>query len=220
MSVLPHRSILALLSILTSVALLHTSITPAAACTCDPITGDEERVSSHMESVELVVEGEIIQYPTPLGFDEPLQLQVERVYQGQSPQIVTLDTDWERANRPGTNRYSTLSGDCRYTITGEPGDRYVLFLSREGDHYRARGCSSFAIGQIGLYHMPNLSAAHETIQEIAGGGWEPFGDPPQAEPTEEHEDLPWPIFLAGSIAVPLAVLIGWSFAAKRASRGH
>jgi len=37
---------------------------------------------------------------------------------------------------------------------------------------------------------------------------------------EREKDLPWPIFLAGSIIVPLAVLFVFSFAVKRGSGGH
>jgi len=174
-----------LLSILTSVALLHTSVTPAAACSCVPIDS-EEFAAEVMAYYDLVVEGSLANYSAP-DAPEPMVFNVERVYRGQSPQGVELTQTWEQRSFYGDYEYGDdiLGPDCSYTLVGDPGTRYVLFLAEEAEGYRPGGCSSFALSSL---QYDYTRGAYEAIQNAAGGGWAPYGT--ATGPTVTPGELP------------------------------
>ncbi len=219
------------LSLLLSATALYSSAAPAAACTC-ALVAETEEVRGVMEFYGLVVEGVIAPGQGDVA-TERIRFQPEVLYLGDVSGKIELNQTWEHAlYYADSDDYSVLGGDCSYSLTGDPGDRYVLFLRVVGNGtYAPAGCSSFAIGEIEASPYDWLHQRFDAIKLISGGGTvvgealpeelpvlpedsggdglapQPGEAPPQDGPTEHTESTPWAVILPLAFAIPLAVLI-------------
>jgi len=221
------------LSLLLSVAALYSSVAPAAACSCAPVT-ETEQVRDVMEYYGLVVEG-VIAPDQRVVATEHIRFQPEILYEGDVSGEIALDQTWEHAlSYPGSG-YSEFSSDCRYFLLGDPGDRYVLFLraTESGMYSSPAGCASFALGEIEASFWPDgmLQQRYDAIKLISDGGTvveeappqdvpvspedsggdgpaaQPGEAPPKDEPAEPGASTPWAVILPIAFAIPLAVLV-------------
>ncbi|MCH7953878.1 MAG: hypothetical protein IIC25_08315 [Chloroflexi bacterium] len=158
-----------------------------------------------------------------------------------------LTQTWAQAiSVRGSGAYSYLGPDCSYSLIGDPGDRYVLFLRavENGMYSSPAGCSSFALGEIEASFWPDgmLQQRYDAIKFISGGGTvveeappedvpvspedsagdgpasQPGDTPSHDEPTDHTESTPWAVILPLAFAIPLAVLFVPAFLRRRA--GH
>ncbi len=230
------------LSLLLSVAALYSSVTPAAACRCLPIT-ETEAVRDAMEFHSLVVEGVIAAGQGDVAA-EHVRFQPEVLYAGDVSGEIVLDQTWEQAQPyADSDAYAVLGGDCSYSLIGDPGDRYVLFLRAVGGgRYAPAGCTSFVIGEIEALPYESLQQRYDAIKLISDGGTvvgealpedvpvssedsggdvpaaQPGEAPPQDEPAEPNESTPWAIILPIAFAIPLAVLVVPALLLRRGGR--
>ncbi len=219
------------LSLLVSVAALYSSVAPAAACRCLPITETND-VRDAMELHGLVVEGVIASGQADV-VTEHIRFQPEVLYAGDVSGEIVLDQTWEQAEQfADSDAYAVLGGDCSYWLIGDPGDRYVLFLrAAENGMYSPAGCLSFALGEFEVPPYDSLQQRYDAIKLISSGGTvvgeappedvplspddsggdglvpEPGEAPPQDEPAEPNESTPWAVILPIAFAIPLAVLV-------------
>ena len=172
----------------TVAALLSASVPPAQACSCAQIRGDPQ-IRDSIDFYDLVVLGAI---GAPLPEDSrpgSLHVDVETVYKGPLVSRIALDQPAAEAERSGTydDGLAFLGADCSFSLLGEPGERYLLFLSQiENGIYAAGGCASIALG---------WTATSEYNQELFQGaervteGGTDIAHPPS--PSQSDAEVPW-----------------------------
>ena len=212
-----RRLVTVTLSLLLSVAALYSSAAPVAACSCALVTETEE-VRGVMEFYGLVVEGVIAPGQGDVA-TERIRFQPEVLYLGDVSDEIVLNQTWEQTlYYADSDAYSVLGGDCSYSLIGDSGDRYVLFLRAvENGTYAPAGCASFALGEIEGLPFASLQQRYDAIKLISGGGIVVGEAPPEDVPTEHTESTPWAVVLPLAFAIPLAVLVVPAFLRRRGS---
>ncbi|MCH8052264.1 MAG: hypothetical protein IIC86_09630 [Chloroflexi bacterium] len=178
------------LTLLVSVAALYSSVAPVAACSCAPVNEVEE-VRLVMEHYGLVVEGAIAPRQEDATTDY-IRLYPEILYVGDVSGEIVLTQTWAQAiSVRGSGAYSYLGADCSYSLIGDPGDRYVLFLvAAENGRYAPTGCASFALGEIAAQPFGSgdwLQQRYDAIKFISGGGTIVEEAPPEDVPVSPDD---------------------------------
>jgi hypothetical protein len=136
------RILFGLASVVAMVGMLWGTATPARACSCAlPLSDDAAR--EVLESADLVVAGTVAETER-----DRVVLDVERLYTGEGGESVTVVQPAGFDGRYATSDFvEEIGADCSYTITGGPGERYVLVLqeSEEAGSYEAQGCTSMSL---------------------------------------------------------------------------
>jgi hypothetical protein len=135
------------ISLVAVAGLLHTSVLPASACACVPLTqdGNLQTVFSHND--RLIVDGAL----APSDPGDPAwarRFDVNTVYNGETPPQIILAMREPSVIEPfdRTGYLDSTAPDCTYIILGETGERYLLFLRADASGaYEPLGCDSFAI---------------------------------------------------------------------------
>jgi hypothetical protein len=227
-------------ALLVMSAMLYSSVTPAAACSCSLLNEPDEVRQLLVDWNPLVVEGVI----APIDETSQIKFLPEIVYWGESPDVITLDQPW--VTPYDNDPYDHLGPMCDYTLTGRSGTRYLLFLSpsqSDPSVYRPSGCASYAMAYVeqppggatrNIYRerydalQIATGRAHAEPVEFPAGGGQPDPDAPlphpgnvsrQEVPDDASKDTPWAIVLPLAFAIPLAVLFVPAFLRKR-SPGH
>ena len=171
-----RKTLLVAFSLFVSAGVLYASAAPVAACSCAYIT-DADQIRAQLEDWDgLVVEGAIA---APQGAGpETMRFAVEIAYWGEPPSEIVLDQTWEPPYHAGSVSYENLGADCSYSLTGEAGDRYVLYLSPSeslSGAFGAAGCASFPLAYVeeGEPHMANPYAFRYDALLIATDGGMP-----------------------------------------------
>jgi hypothetical protein len=142
-----QRLVALTISLVALAGLLHTSVLPASACACVPLTQDSnlQTVLSHND--RLIVEGAL----APSDPGDPAwarRFDVDTAYLGDAPSQIVLAMREPSVIEPfdPTGYLDSTAPDCTYIILGETGERYLLFLRADASGaYEPLGCDSFAI---------------------------------------------------------------------------
>ena len=216
------------LSLLLSVAALYSSAAPASACRCLPIT-DTDDVSNAMSLSDLVVEG-VIASGQGTAAPESIYFQPEVVYVGSMTGEIELNQTWEQTlYYDDSDTDAIVGGDCSYLLIGDPGDRYLLFLTTaDGGTYAPDGCSSFGLDESDSPLTDSAQQQYDAIKIISEGGTVvvlPVSSDdsdgggsaaqPQDEPSEESLATPWAVVLPLAFLIPLAVILVPAFIIRR-----
>lgn len=156
--------VLAIVIGLTAVP-MHPRDAYACSCALPETDADFQRI---IDAYDLVLVGSI----APLDPESPnpnnVHIAVEKLYKGPALGDVTLDQPIDLATQPSAlieGQVEVLGPDCSYTLLGQPGERYLLFLkSRPNGTYKPGGCSSNSLrsGQADVYLDP--------LERLTGGG--------------------------------------------------
>jgi hypothetical protein len=172
--------------------LLPTSVRPAYACTCAIPTTDE-RVQEVMENSDAVLLGAIAEPSAEDELLDKLPIDVETIYMGPALTRVSLDQSLDEALLRGLDgeELAHLGADCSFTLLGEPGERYLLFLSQQREGvYTPGGCSSIAMAWTAT--SQDYQTFFQSVERVTAGGTD----------VAQRDGAPW-----------LAIIIGSSLAA-------
>jgi hypothetical protein len=102
-----------------------------------------------MDAYDLVLIGSIAAPEPQSAHPNNVHVSVEKVYKGPTPSVVVIDQPIDSGIPPAAlidGEVESLGPDCSYTLLGQPGERYLLFLtSRPNGTYEPGGCSSSAL---------------------------------------------------------------------------
>jgi hypothetical protein len=191
--VIMHRTAAITLSLLASAGLLYATASPAAACSCAYIT-DPAAVRSQLEDWDgLVVEGQLA--PPRSDSAENMRFLAEVIYWGDAPAEIVLEQTWAPPFHENSGSYENIGADCSYFLTGEAGDRYVLYLlpsERDPAAFATAACGSIPLAYVeeGDPAMANPHAfMYDALVEATGGGTALGAVPPDAAEDEpDHTD--------------------------------
>jgi len=167
-----RRALLMSLSVLAIVGVLHASVPEAQACSGGFQSVDEARTAILTE-IELVIIGAIAE---PSG--KYVQIDVQTVYKGPVVSRITLNQSSDLIGIRSSFEPPSLgfSGpDCKYTLFGDPGERYFLVLSRSrqlAGAYEA-GLYSVAISEA----IPGQHLVYDAARSLPAGGGPPSETP-------------------------------------------
>ncbi len=189
----------------TVAALLSVSVPHAQACSCAQIRGDHQ-IRDTIDYYDLVVLGAI---GTPLPEDSrpsSLHVDVETVYKGPLVSRIALDQPADKAETSGAydDGLANVGPNCSFSLLGEPGERYLLFLSQtESDIYAASGCASIALGWTATdEYYQELS---EGVERVTEGGAD-IAQPPS--PSQSGTNVPWlAIGLSAGLLLAASVIL-------------
>jgi len=137
----------------------------ACSCALPQTDADFLRI---IDANDLVLVGSIAPPEPESAHPDKLHIAVEKVYKGPALGDVTLDQPIDLATEPSAlieGQVEVVGPDCSYTLLGQPGERYLLFLkSRPNGTYEPGGCSSNSLrsGQADAYLDP--------LERLTGGG--------------------------------------------------
>lgn len=189
-------------SLLVAAALLWGGATPAKACDCGP-PADEGGLREFLQYYDLVMLGAVAESPSA-----QMQIDVERVYHGSPIARVTLDQPSRPDVGENTSSLEISGGDCGYTVLGEPGERYLLVLTRspDGTTFKASSCGSRSLEVIN--RVPEAEVYFSTVEVVSGSGIDPR-DAPRSE--SKGNDVPVVPLAIAAVAIPLAFVLAASF---------
>ena len=172
----------------TVAALLSASVPPAQACSCAQIRGDPQ-IRDSIDFYDLVVLGAI---GAPLPEDSrpgSLHIDVETVYKGPLVNRIALDQPAGEAETLSAyeDGLAFLGADCSFSLLGEPGERYLLFLSQiESGIYAAGGCASIALEWTATSDY--YQELFQGVERVTEGGTDIDQQP---SPSQSDTDIPW-----------------------------
>jgi hypothetical protein len=159
------------------VALLSPAVVPTAhACSCLAIDSDE-MMAETIGYYDAVVLGSISATRSGDQHPDRTYFEVDAVFQGTVERRIALDQDAAEAqlNREyqrsqGYDSLDSLGPDCSYTLFGDAGERYVLFLTQvSGGLWKAGECSSFPLAADYDYLLTPQERL-EAIERVTSGG--------------------------------------------------
>jgi hypothetical protein len=162
-----HRIAALAFSLVAIVGLLHTSVVPASACACVPLTQDGNLQAVLVRNDRLMVEGTLAPSdPTDPSWSR--RFNVDTVYFGDAPPQIVLAMREPSVIEPfdPAGYLDSTAPDCTYIILGQTGERYLLFLRADASGaYEPLGCDSFAINDEA--HDTYYRDLHTAIQNSA-----------------------------------------------------
>jgi len=143
----------------------------ACACSCLVPKTDAD-FQEVIDYYDLVLVGSIAAHDPTSPYPDRVHIAVEKMYKGPVIRDVALGQPVDLATDLPGRRSSVieqqiehLNPDCSYTLLGEPGERYLLFLKSQPDGtYEPGGCSSSAL------RSDRAEAYLEPVENLTGGG--------------------------------------------------
>ncbi|MEX0800590.1 MAG: hypothetical protein WD379_05170 [Dehalococcoidia bacterium] len=195
---------------------LSAPLHPAHACSCAfPFT--EEQVREAMGYYDAAVLASIASTPN----ESNLQVDVETVYKGDPGERITLEQPIDLPPDFEGDGLAYLGADCSFALLGQPGERYVLFLTAAdgGSTYAPSGCASFPLAWTET--TEEFRAYHDSLERIAGTD-APAAPPeddtlpqPWQAPTDSGPDVPWLPIIGGAAAAGVALLAAGAWLLRR-----
>jgi hypothetical protein len=179
-----NRLLLPLAAIAIAAA-LSAPLQPAHACSC-AFPSTEEQVREAMGYYDAAVLASIAE---PASGGPKLKVDVETAYMGPDLGRITIEQPADVVPDSGSGGLAHLGADCSFALLGEPGERYVLFLTSTGaDAYRAGGCSSFPLAWAETSEP--FQAFYDALQRLESAESDP-APPPAATPEDDARPEPW-----------------------------
>jgi hypothetical protein len=186
--------------------LLPTSVRPAYACTCAIPTTDE-RVQEVMENSDAVLLGAIAEPSAEDELLDKLPIDVETIYMGPALTRIRLDQSLDEALLRGLEEREELAhlgSDCSFTLLGDPGERYLLFLYQQGEGvYTPGGCSSIAMAWTAT--SQGYQTLFQSVERLTAGGTD----------VTQRDGAPWLAIIVGSSLGAAALAAASAFLLRR-----
>lgn len=195
------RRLVPVVAILTTAALLFSSVTPAAACSCAYL-----RAHEMVEFADVIAVGTVTRIDAP-DFPRGVSFATERYLKGTGPSEIEV---------------KSALPQCGFIPALALSDRYVLFAQLQAGEYSSSVChGNLPLAADADFHFPSYSLAE--IEALTGHGEPPIVDSPvelnygqqffgeDIEPANPPNALMW----LAAAAVPIAFLAGATLAPWR-----
>jgi hypothetical protein len=207
------------LSVAIGYSLVSIGQHEAYACSCAQLQTDAdfERI---IDAYDLVLVGSIAPPEPESAHPDKVHIAVEKVYKGPSVLEIALDQSVDSLSGrettqlpPTEQQVEVLGPDCSYTLLGQPGERYLLFLkSRPSGTYEPGGCSSNS------FHSGRAEEWLEPLDRLTAGGVLPAAPPGVGKGDPATVSSAWlvPLLMAAGAAAGAAGLLLLTAGRRRA----